>query len=143
MEDIMYPPQSLPIPSTGEVKLISSLSHTPLHKERSHKAVLKLAGSLQAEIPGVEKNLLALLILDIPPVSICIPLLSGLGLQQLFVNLLAKLGPLLHSLLSLLHPAESIQVVHRHQQLLPIGDIGRGHPSAVIHCSIDCQLHCW
>ena len=72
--------------AVGEIQLVSSWSHSLQHLEGSHIPVLELLGKLQPKFIGPQKNLLAHGILYIPMISICLALLSLLGVYQVLVH---------------------------------------------------------
>ena len=88
--------------TVAEIQLVSSWSHSLQHLEGCYILVLELPGKLQPKAPHAQKNLLAYGILYIPAVSICLALLSLLGMQQALVH---QLLDLLHLLALKPHPA--------------------------------------
>ena len=72
--------------AAGEIQLVSSWSHSLQHLEGSHIPVLELPGKLQPKVLGAQKNLLSHSILHIPVVSVCLALLSLLGVHQALVH---------------------------------------------------------
>ena len=106
--------------AVGEIQLVSSWSHSLQHLEGSHIPVLELPWKLQPKVLGAQKNLLAHSILHIPVVSICLALLSLLGVQQALVHQLLDLLHLLDLLNASSTALDPIQHIHRHPNWSPI-----------------------
>ena len=70
----------------GEIQLVSNWSHSLQHLEGSHIPVLVLPEKLQPKVLDTQKNLFDYSILHIPAMSICLALLSLLGMQQALVH---------------------------------------------------------
>ena len=67
--------------AVGEIQFVSSWSHSLQHLEGSHIPVLELFWKLQPKVTRAQQYLLAYGILHIPKVSVCLVLLSLLGVQ--------------------------------------------------------------
>ena len=120
--------------AVGEIQLVNRWSHSLQHLEGSHIPVLEL----QPKVLSAQKNLLAHGILYIPAVSICLALLSFLGVQQ---ALLHQLLDLLH-LLDLLNASNTtidpVQHIHRHPNWSPIDYLCCRQSCSILNTIIYC-----
>ena len=98
----------------GEIQLISSWYHSLQHLKGSHRAVLQLLWKLQPKVPRAQQNFLAHSILHIPAVSVCLVLLSYLGVQQAIVHQILDLLHLLDLLNASSTALNPIQHIYTH-----------------------------